>query len=200
MSKECHFFVNATGPWTGITLADQPNYCSANFKELYISKKDVVILRGLSKELLKLSSLEIQNTKRKLWFDHNSLKSERPVIFVDPENGWNEIITEDLLGCEGRLARRWEYILRKELFWGNYIKDDKPIEPYFYVGYTWSESDWGLSGEFHGGLDGGSYSWDISIQNLNDCEKLKFKKINIDYKSTLMTLELANCVFDGIIF
>jgi hypothetical protein len=199
MSKVSHFFINATGLWTGITLADQPNYCSATPKDIYISQKDVIILRELAKELLALSYLEIQSTKRKLWFEHNSLRSTQPVIFVDPENGWNEIITGESIKCEGKLARRWEYVLRKELFWGKFIKDDKPVEPYFYVGYTWSESDWGLSGEFHGGLNGGSYTWDISIKDLNDYEKLKFKRIRIDYKSTLMTLELANCVFDGIL-
>ncbi len=47
--------------------------------------------------------------KRKLWLRHNALQPTRPVIFCDPENGWNEIIRPEHLACESELARDWEF-------------------------------------------------------------------------------------------
>ena len=61
---------------------------------------------------------------RQHWHDINALRSTRPIVFCDPENGWNEIITESQMQCRGRLARRWEMDLRKEIFWGEEMGDD----------------------------------------------------------------------------
>ena len=55
---------------------------------------------------------------RRLWQQLNRLEKARPLVFCDPENGWNEIITEAQMQCQGKLARRWEMDLRKEIFWG----------------------------------------------------------------------------------
>ena len=74
---------------------------------------------------------------------------DRPLVFCDPENGWNEIITEAQMQCRGKLARRWEMDLRKEIFWGEVMGDDKPVEPYFDVPYTVSPDDWGLQAAYH---------------------------------------------------
>ena len=73
----------------------------------------------------------------------------RPPVFCDPENGWNEIITEAQMQCRGKLARRWEMDLRKEIFWGEVMGDDKPVEPYFDVPYTAAADDWGLQAVYH---------------------------------------------------
>ena len=85
---------------------------------------------------------------RRLWTRLNRLEKTRPMVFCDPENGWNEIITEAQMQCRGKLARRWEMDLRKEIFWGEVMGDDKPVEPCFDVPYTVSPDDWGL----HAGL------------------------------------------------
>ena len=75
--------------------------------------------------------------KRELWRMHNRLEKTRPVIFCDPENGWNEIITEQQLRCKTKIARRWEMNLRKEIFWGEEMGDDHPVEAFFNVPYTY---------------------------------------------------------------
>ena len=189
-------FCNSTGLWTGITLQDQANFSSGKTEEIYISHRDKNILRDKAKKMLEISKLDEQEKKKALWYEHNELKTKMPVIFVDPENGWNEIILENQLKCEGILAKRWELVLSKEIFWGEHIKDDKPIEPNFYIGYTFYETDWGISGKFHGGKNGGSYTWDSVITKQSDIKKLNFKRIILDYKTTLKTFELARSVFD----
>ncbi len=41
--------------------------------------------------------------------------------------------------------------------------DDKVIEPFFDIGYTYSESNWGLDMVFYGGTGGGSFIWEKII-------------------------------------
>jgi len=114
-------------------------------------------LRKLAGSIAGLALKDKEKEKIKLWYKHNSLKPERPLIFCDPENGWNEIIIENMLECKGLLARRWEVALRKELFWGEEILNDKPIEASFKIGYTYTEDDWaGESKLITGGKEGGS--------------------------------------------
>ncbi len=79
--------------------------------DIFISQKDKGILRDLAAHLADLAARPVEDEKRKLWLKHNKLEPTRPVIFCDPENGWNEIITEKQLLCEGELARRWEMTL-----------------------------------------------------------------------------------------
>ena len=102
---------------------------------------------------------------RRLWAGINRLKRTRPVVFCDPENGWNEIITETQMECRGRLARRWEMDLRKEIFWGEVMGDDKPVEPWFNVPYTVWPDDWGLSAVYRKGSGYGSYVWEGAIKD-----------------------------------
>ena len=52
--------------------------------------------------------------KKRLWTENHDLKSNTPVIFVDPENGWNEIMTDEVILCTDPLARTWENLLRKK--------------------------------------------------------------------------------------
>ena len=77
------------------------------------------ILRRLAAQVAELAARPVEQHKRDLWARHNALQPTRPLVFCDPENGWNEIIRPDQLQCEGELARRWEMGLRKEAFWGS---------------------------------------------------------------------------------
>lgn len=106
--------------------------------EIQVTPREGEILRSLALRVRELSELPEQEEKRELWYRHNALEKTRPVIFCDPENGWNEIIPPSSLSCEGRLARHWEMFLRKEIFWGESMGDDKVIEPYFDVPYIYS--------------------------------------------------------------
>lgn len=93
--------------------------------EIYpISPRDQSILRTLAFQVAEIAAEPVQEEKRRLWYLHNALLSTRPLIFCDPENGWNEIIPAQSLATEGELARNWEFKLRKEIFWGRSMGDD----------------------------------------------------------------------------
>jgi len=182
---------NATGVWKGIGFWDHATTCAGKKGSVDIGEKDREVLRKLAEKLAHLASRPREKEKRELWYRHNALETKQPVILADPENGWNDIITEDQIECKEELARNWEVVLRKEIFWGESMQDDRPIEPHFYIGYTYTDSGWGLSGAFRGGLNGGSYVWDSPVHDIEDLQKLHYPEIVVDYETTQKTVALA---------
>jgi len=89
---------------------------SKKFTDYNLSLKEKKLLRSLAEKLAVLASRPGESQRRQLWYDHNALKTTRPVILCDPENGWNEILPEEKLESKNELARAWELALRKEIF------------------------------------------------------------------------------------
>ncbi len=56
------------------------------------SHKECEVLRRLAGRVAELAARPGEEEKRRLWYRHNALEATRPLIFCDPENGWNEII------------------------------------------------------------------------------------------------------------
>ncbi len=124
----------------------------------------------------------------------------RPPIFCDPENGWNEIITQDQIRCKKPLFRVWEMALRKEIFWGAEMGDDRVIEPYFNVPYNYTDTGWGLSEIKIGGDDGGSSVWEAPIGDYEkDFSKLRLPVITVDYGMTRRIVDLAEEILGDIL-
>jgi hypothetical protein len=134
---------------------------TAPITDLYISESDRAVLRSLANKVAELAARPLEEQKRELWYRHNMLQPTRPVIFCDPENGWNEIITTGLLACEGRLARDWEMTLCKEVFWAEQMRDDRVVMPTFDVRHIFEETDWGMRETKIGGEHGGGGLGDV---------------------------------------
>ena len=162
---------------------------------MLLSNVDRDVLRKLAGQVAELAARTSEQDKRNLWYTHNALGKTRPLVFCDPENGWNEIITQDMLMCNGHLARGWEMTLRREIFWGQEIQDDRVIQPYFDVLYPYSESDWGMHEKKIGGNHGGAYTWEPPLKSYDDLDKLRFPKIGVDCAAHERLLEAANDVF-----
>ncbi len=167
--------------------------------KLVISRKDQETLRRLAGQVAQLAARPIESVKRDLWFRHNALEATRPLIFCDPDNGWNEIITETQIQCRGELAREWEMTLRKKIFWGESMGDDRVIEPYFETPYIYEESDWGMHATKIGGQSGGSYTWDPPLKSYDDLNKLHFPSISVDYEATNSLLSLTKKVLGDLL-
>jgi hypothetical protein len=164
-----------------------------------IEPADRTVLRELAGQVAGIAARPVEQAKQELWYRHNALQPTRPVIFCDPENGWNEIITPDDLRCTGELARRWEMGLRKEIFWGAQMCDDRVIEPTFNVPHAYIETDWGLHETRIGGEQGGSYVWDAPVKDYRQLDSLRFPEITVDDAATERMLSLAHDVFDGLL-
>jgi hypothetical protein len=159
--------------------------------DLHISAEDRAVLRRLAARVAELAARPVEDQKRELWYQHNMLQPARPLVFCDPENGWNEIVTPGLLTCEGGLARDWEMTLRKEVFWGEQMRDDRVIQPYFDVRHVFTESDWGMHETRIGGEAGGAYVWDAPLTHYDDLPKLRIPQIEVDGYATQRVLDLA---------
>src|ERR1035437_8769161 len=133
--------------------------------DLAMTPDEKEVLRVLAEKVAVLAALREMQEKRELWRKHNRLERTRPVILCDPENGWNEIITERHLKCRTKIARRWEMNLRKEIFWGEEMGDDRPVEACFNVPYTCSADYWGAEVIYHRTEQLGSFVWDIPIKD-----------------------------------
>jgi hypothetical protein len=167
--------------------------------QLRIDRADREVLRRLAGKVAELAARPIEADKRQLWEKHNALESTPPLIFCDPENGWNEIITMDQIKCENLLARQWEMHLRKEIFWGSMMKDDYTIQACFDIPYIHDEIEWGLKEIRIGGEDGGAYTWESPIKTDQDIEKLRHPEIRVDYEATEKLMGVAEQIFGDLL-
>lgn len=161
---------------------------------------EINVLRELAKEVEEIANRSIEQEKVKLWTAHNDLKNVRPMIFADPENGWNEIVRAEKLKCTEPLARVWEMVLRKQIFWAKEMKDDKVIELYFDVPYSYTDTGWGFELKKQSVSNGGSYKVVQAIVDYEeDFEKIHYPELIIDYEESDRALELAHEIFDDIL-
>lgn len=189
---------NGLGDRNGLSW--QQGYCNVvGEQEPVISERDKAILREIAKKVSEIASQPQQEEKKQLWMKHNALQETRPLIFIDPEHAWYELITADELQCSGNLARLWEFKLLKEIYWAEKIKDDRVIEPTFKVYYVHKTSGRGLDTKIIGGEGSGAYTWDAPIRDFSDIDKMHFDEIIVDYDKTRKLVALAKEVFDGIL-
>jgi hypothetical protein len=167
--------------------------------DLTITPKERDVLRTLAGRVAELADRPIEKAKRLLWFKHNALEKVRPLLFCDPENGWSEIITPDQMQCQHELARTWEHSLRKEIFWGEQMGDDRVIEPWFNVGWIYSRSDWGLHETNIGGDQGGARRWDSPVLSLQDLTKLRYQSIHVDRRASMDLMSIAHDILNDVL-
>jgi hypothetical protein len=158
---------------------------------------DAEVLRQLAGRVAELASLPVMDEKRLLWRRHNSLAATRPLVYCDPENGRNEVIPAANLQCTGSLARSWEMRLRKEIFYGESMGDDKPVEALFDVAHVTAPDDWGMEEHYHKTDAAGSYVWDSPLRDYaRDLPRLHSPRVSIDQETTQACLSIAHRLFD----
>jgi hypothetical protein len=182
-------------------MADLPGNVAqdTHVGDLTIDARERDILRRLAGRVAELADRPVEKEKRQLWLKHNALENVRPLLFCDPENGWSEIVTPDQLQCEHELARAWEHLLRKEIFWGEEMGDDRVIEPWFNVGWVYSRSDWGLHETNIGGDQGGARRWDSPVLSVQDLERLSYQTIEVDRPASMDLMAVACDTFSDVL-
>lgn len=169
-------------------------------EDVAMRAEDKEVLRGLAERVAAIAATTEMAETRRLWAAHNRLEKTRPLVFCDPENGWNEIITEAQMQCRGKLARRWEMDIRKEIFWGEVMGDDKPVESFFNVPYTAAADDWGLTPVFHKGGEDGSFTWEGALKDYaTDLKKMHSPQVEIDWETTNGCVDMAKDLFGDIL-
>ena len=108
------------------------------------SAKDIDVLRELAKRTMEVAGQAIQDSRRELWSDFNSLRTHAvPVYVLDPQGMWREVFAAKDLKCEHSLFRRYENWLRLQLYHAS-LGDDFITEPWITVTPDFSNSneDW----------------------------------------------------------
>jgi len=191
--------VEKIDPATLQTTAMQASIKCMN-ETLVLSGHEKTHLSELAKRVAEIASLPQQQVKAKLWTAHNDLKTQEPLVFIDPENGWNECIPLATLQCKAPIARVWEMSLLKLIYQFEVFKDDKVIEPYFDVPLSYSDTGWGVEVTVKGGDHGGAYKHIQAIRDFDDdLPKIHYPKIIIDHEESEKVMELAHDIFDGIL-
>ena len=158
------------------------------------------ILRKYARKVAFYAEEPVQEERRTLWLRNRSLRETRPLIFIDPEYAWYEIIPHTMLECTSDLARIWEMRLRKEIFWQEHIKDDRVCTKDFPVCHVYSATSLGFDHKTTKSAQAdGAYAIDQVLTDWDDLGKLRFREITVDYDRTARYLALAHDVFDGIL-
>mgnify|MGYP001035680676 CR=1 FL=1 len=182
------------------TAAGYPSIWDMN-TDYALSTTETNRLRYLANQVADISSKPEMSKMAASWIKHNDLKSDIPLVFIDPEMGWNEIVTPYSLLCSDPLARVWEMFLLKQIYWAEKMRDDKVIENTFDVPYVYFDTGWGVPLQKRGGEEiGTSYIVKQAIEDYEtDFKKIRYPKIVIDPDQSEKVLSLAHYVFDGIL-
>lgn len=156
-------------------------------------------LRALAARLAERAARPEEDKKRREWLRHNALLPGRPMVFCDPENGWNEIITPQSLECAHPLAREWEAALRRELFWAEEMGDDRVASAVFILRPVHTSTGWGLEERVVGGEGGGACRWEPPITDLGDLSGLHTPVVTVDHNATGQLAAMAGELFDGML-
>lgn len=162
---------------------------------------EINILKGLAKRVREISELPEMEVRKARWYNHNSLKSERPLILCFPENAWNELIPQKELQCTEPIFRSWEYELRQRIYTWDNLRDDNVVTGNFDICNIFYVSDYNIPVEVHktNAIDG-AYSWDTKFDSLGDLlNKIKHREFVYNKDETGCIFELAKEVFGDIL-
>lgn len=168
-----------------------------------MENRDIYILRDLAKQVREISQDPVQDRRRDLWGNHNSLKRVRPPVLVR----WNlllpKVFPDKSLSCADPLLREMELKLKQQIF-HFYIGDDCIIEPWITVRASFHS----LSGPWRWGpkietseitREGGSFHFMPCIKSPEDFNLLIKPRHVIDEETTRINFEKVRDAIGGII-
>lgn len=177
-------------------------------------KGQTAFLRRLARELAQAAAEEENQQKKKLWADHNELKTGiRPLLWVCPDDdgGWLELVPEQELFCTDTDLQNLERKLKKYLYQNRYLKDDFVLEPAVYMeipgtytGYLYGHQNqteaWGVP-MVKKQVGSNAYHLDCFLKTEEDYEKLLQHQVDfiVDEAEWKRLREKYEEVLDGII-
>jgi len=111
---------------------------------MQLTDQDRTTLRELAKRVAEIAAEPVMETRRKRWVEHNTLRSQRPMVLVFPEGGWTELMPPEALTCEGEDARAIELDLRRRIYTFEHFADDSVIVADWPIRPAIHTTGWGL--------------------------------------------------------
>ncbi|MCG2661823.1 MAG: hypothetical protein L6437_16450, partial [Kiritimatiellae bacterium] len=143
--------------------------------------QDRQIVRELARRIAEIAAMPIMAVRRDLWRRHNVLEQVRPVIYVDPQGAWCELIPENTLLCQEQKLREIEWELRRRIYIFEHFSSDNVIEKEWVVHKVIQNSGWGLTPRRRQSEDPrGASGFDPVLRTPDDLKKLKYPEISYD--------------------
>lgn len=175
----------------------------AHQNEWPINPDDMRILRDLLKRKREIAADPIMAERRRLWTEHASLRSRRPMILAETSGVLDECVPLATLRCQEPWARDMERGLRELIFRYESVGDDFVVEPRIRYGWFIETGDFGVQTEHRRGEnDGrlGSYKVDPPIKDLDhDLDRLHFRSLQVDREKTAAWAALLEEQFGDIL-
>lgn len=166
-----------------------------------ISTSDREILRTLAATQLETANSRKNKERIALWYRHNDLSGERPIIHVETDTFEHEVIAP-LLRCRDPLARRLERDLYHNYINLEWFDDDKAVPDYFPVQLETFFHPFGfaIEKEYSGGETAVGHKFLHPITDLEeDWHKLGDCVYGVDLASTRQRADLAAEAFGDIL-
>lgn len=166
---------------------------------------DRTILQELGKQLAEIAMLPVQEEKKRLWTQNNSLEKTRPLVLMD-QLPWHEIRRSDemQLRCEDAFLRSIEWTLRSLLYRWNHFACDMVIEHRIDIPMSIRNLNYGIHIEEETlatdpESDVVSHKYNDAIPNEAALNALQPDQIWVDRALDQAHLEICNHIFAGIL-
>ena len=161
---------------------------------------DRTVLRDLARRVAEIAAHPVMAARRRMWVEHNSLRSTYPMMLIFPEGSWRELLPEDRQRGADERARQIERSLLMRIYTYEHFQDDTVIEKAFFAGPKISNTGWGLeprrtpSTQTHG-----AWHFDPVIQEPADLKKLRWPEVTFDEAATRRNAEELQDLFGDIL-
>lgn len=166
---------------------------------------DRSVLRDLARRVAEIADDPVMEERRRLWSEHNSLRSKRPMMLVFPEGSWVELIPENNLQCEGEWARAAEMRLRQTIYTYDHFQDDTVVENEWQAFEWWKQdffrdTGWGIEIERQQGTEQrGAYAFKPVIRDRVDLQRLHYPEVVYDQAAHNRAVEVMHDLFGDIL-
>jgi len=152
-------------------------------------RHDIEILRELARQYAEIAADPIQEERRKLWRDHNSLRPTRVPVLAT-YGMWNvwcrEVFSDEAMSCRDPFYRSHERTLRMHLF-HHEVGDDYLLDPWITVLASqqckWGRI-WGVEERHSDKVEGGAWKFLPPIAEWSDTTRLVSPRHVIDEQAT----------------
>ena len=164
-------------------------------------KHEINYLRELAKKHIEIAHLPVMEERTSLWYRHNEVKAERPIVLVEMASFASDLLPE--LQCENDLTRQIEHELQTHITHYERIGDDKVVPKTFSIPLHIGVKIFDLEQKrtFANDSTGKPLGWkdEHFIQDLEkDFPKLRHSTISYDRVKTEEYKAFAEEVLDGL--
>lgn len=166
------------------------------------SLKDTDRIRALAEQVAAVAAEPRMKAVRKRWADVNALRRpDRAPVWCRPVGCWKEIIMDNMLLCSEPWLRQLEYEFLQILHKRD-IEDDTPVEDHLSVPAVFKfrpSNIWGVDITHQMSTQqGGAWKYDPPLVSDQDFDRLRMPEFDYDKEASMLRMEQANDLFDGI--